>query len=264
MKFLILFKTHLTASHSTDITLAQTRPSTQLGKVRRMPNPASCEMICVSVDSSTTPYFSRGNHIRSRKYPRAMAFADCQHPALVRVQKPAWKEKSPKVSAPSSSARQAGSILQATSLLSKRNGWAYAWINFWIFVMSLLMIWDAGYIFMRPRSLPGGDLRWIWSVYSYMEPVDHLYGKRALDLSDGLLGSIGAINLVETVLNCMYIWKTYLVETPERSAPLYAFTSASMCLAKMIILVARQHFCGWCELRHNEFLPLFWNWIFPT
>lgn len=60
------------------------------------------------------------------------------------------------------------------------------WISFWMFLTTLIVSWgksckivpsrrpsltaplDAGYCFMRPRSLPGGDLSWIWKPYKWV------------------------------------------------------------------------------------------------
>ena len=35
-------------------------------------------------------------------------------------------------------------------------------VLFWFTVSPLVVIWDASFILMRPRSLPGGDLHFIW------------------------------------------------------------------------------------------------------
>lgn len=60
------------------------------------------------------------------------------------------------------------------------------WISFCMFLTTLIVSWgksckivpsrrpsltaplDAGYCFMRPRSLPGGDLSWIWKPYKWV------------------------------------------------------------------------------------------------
>lgn len=60
------------------------------------------------------------------------------------------------------------------------------WISFWMFLTTLIVSWgksckivpsrrpsltpplDAGYCLMRPRSLSGGDLSWIWKPYKWV------------------------------------------------------------------------------------------------
>lgn len=35
-------------------------------------------------------------------------------------------------------------------------------ICFWLFVSTLLVAWDSGFVLLRPRSMPGGDLHYLW------------------------------------------------------------------------------------------------------
>jgi hypothetical protein len=39
------------------------------------------------------------------------------------------------------------------------------WIKFWMGISGFVVLYDAGYVLMRPRSMPGGDLFPIWSPY---------------------------------------------------------------------------------------------------
>jgi uroporphyrin-III C-methyltransferase len=39
------------------------------------------------------------------------------------------------------------------------------WVRTWLLLSSLVVLWDAGYCFARPRSFRGGDLEWIWAPY---------------------------------------------------------------------------------------------------
>ena len=32
----------------------------------------------------------------------------------------------------------------------------------WLILSSLVVIWDAGFVLLRPRTLPGGDLHQFW------------------------------------------------------------------------------------------------------
>ena len=40
-----------------------------------------------------------------------------------------------------------------------------SWIKLWLAASGLLVLYDAGYVLMRPRSMPGGDLSHIWQPY---------------------------------------------------------------------------------------------------
>ena len=48
---------------------------------------------------------------------------------------------------------------------SKSNSTAPIWIKLWLRISGVLVLYDAGYVLMRPRSMPGGDLFPIWQPY---------------------------------------------------------------------------------------------------
>ena len=39
------------------------------------------------------------------------------------------------------------------------------WIPMWLACSSILVLYDAGYVLLRPRTLPGGDLSHLWQPY---------------------------------------------------------------------------------------------------
>lgn len=67
------------------------------------------------------------------------------------------------------------------ALRHKPTGWVVAWF----LLSSILVTWDVGFIFMRPRSFPGGDLSWIWAPYINYYNVDLVYGRKAWDTRNG-------------------------------------------------------------------------------
>ena len=38
----------------------------------------------------------------------------------------------------------------------------YRLIAGWFLLSSIVVVWDAGFILLRPHSLPKGDLEWFW------------------------------------------------------------------------------------------------------
>lgn len=68
----------------------------------------------------------------------------------------------------------------------------YTWITFWFLLTAPVVLWDATYCFMRyvgcvicavssqpterlrPRSMVGGDLHWIWEPYGLYQNVDYV------------------------------------------------------------------------------------------
>lgn len=59
------------------------------------------------------------------------------------------------------------------------------WIIAWFVVSTALVAWDAGYMLMRPRSFPGGDLYWIWKPYTLYAQTDLVYSREAFEAKDG-------------------------------------------------------------------------------
>ncbi|KAF8730059.1 hypothetical protein AX14_005753 [Amanita brunnescens Koide BX004] len=49
----------------------------------------------------------------------------------------------------------------------------YSWITLWFLISTLVVFWDAGYLFLRPRSMKGGDLHWIFEPYGLYQEIDH-------------------------------------------------------------------------------------------
>ncbi|KAG8854287.1 hypothetical protein FRB96_007692 [Tulasnella sp. 330] len=47
-------------------------------------------------------------------------------------------------------------------------------------------------------------------------------------------------------------------------APLAGFTAASMTLAKTMLYVFREYYCGWCGVRQNDLQTLVFLWIVPN
>ncbi|KAF5392225.1 hypothetical protein D9757_001590 [Collybiopsis confluens] len=107
------------------------------------------------------------------------------------------------------------------------------WISAWFILTAPLMLWDAGYCLMRPRSMVGGDLHWIWPVYEFYGKVDHVYGIKAFEDGEGFANAAG-------------------------------YTGSSMTLAKTVLYVSQEYFCGFCAIGHNALSGMLFYWILPN
>ncbi|KAJ3477357.1 hypothetical protein NLI96_g10515 [Meripilus lineatus] len=163
----------------------------------------------------------------------------------------------------------------------KENGWAtpsgtlkhshaattmsvktYTWVSLWFLITAPIIFWDAGYCFMRPRSMLGGDLHWIWKPYEIYQNVDLVYGIPALERGDGFTNAQSALNIVETFMNLGYLYLAHIAATPV--APLLGFASAVMTLSKTVLYWAQEYYCGGCAVGHNDWKTLFVYWIVPN
>lgn len=93
----------------------------------------------------------------------------------------------------------------------------------WLTVSLPLVLWDTGYVFLRPHSMPGGRFHFpVWHLYALYGTVDYVYGWPAWEGHDGFTAAQSSLNVAETL---MYIY--YLVAIFQTSAKnLYTFSDA--------------------------------------
>ncbi|KAH8103332.1 hypothetical protein BXZ70DRAFT_925072 [Cristinia sonorae] len=138
----------------------------------------------------------------------------------------------------------------------------HTWISFWFALTIPVIFWDAGYCFMRPRSMVGGDLHWIWSPYALYQDIDYVYGLPALQRGDGFTNAQSLLNIIENFMNIYYLYLAHVAESPV--APVLGFASAIMTLSKTFLYWAQEYYCGGCAVGHNDFKTLFFLWIVPN
>ncbi|CAL1711044.1 unnamed protein product [Somion occarium] len=139
---------------------------------------------------------------------------------------------------------------------------ARTWISLWFLLTIPVIFWDAGYCFLRPRSMKGGDLHWIWKPYELYQEVDYVYGTHALERGDGFTNAQSLLNIVENFMNIGYLYLAHIVESPV--APLLGFASAVMTLSKTVLYWAQEYYCGGCAVGHNDLKTLIVYWIIPN
>ena len=77
----------------------------------------------------------------------------------------------------------------------------------WLLLSLPLVIWDTGYVLLRPHSMPGGSLHSpLWIPYALYGTVDYIYGWPAFEARNGFTSAQGVMNLVETALYGGYVW----------------------------------------------------------
>ncbi|PPQ79099.1 hypothetical protein CVT25_002892 [Psilocybe cyanescens] len=135
----------------------------------------------------------------------------------------------------------------------------YTWISLWFLITAPIILWDASYVLMRPRSMEGGDLRWFWSGFDMYERIDTVYSVKGYHEKAGFAPAAAISNLIETSLNLAYLYAVYIL--PSNTAPLFGFTGASLTLLKTTIWILQEYFCGRCsrsELNDPSEILKFW------
>ncbi|KAK5165953.1 uncharacterized protein LTR77_008877 [Saxophila tyrrhenica] len=91
-------------------------------------------------------------------------------------------------------------------------GWSHTPSNFtllWLAISLPLVIWDTGYVLLRPLSMPGGSLSKIWYPYGMYGTVDYVYGFKAYNAHEGWTAAQGISNAFETAAYMVYLYMVY-------------------------------------------------------
>ncbi|KAJ9478191.1 ADIPOR-like receptor IZH2 [Pseudozyma hubeiensis] len=139
-------------------------------------------------------------------------------------------------------------------------------VSAWLFLSSFVVAWDVGYILLRPRSMLGGDLHWLWSPYALYMNIDYVYGLPSWDSKDGFPAAQSLMNVGESIINLFYIYLVHVKATPEALAvaPVYGLVTVIMTLSKTFLYVLNDFCCGWCKTGHNDWYTLIVYWILPN
>jgi hypothetical protein len=70
------------------------------------------------------------------------------------------------------------------------------------------------------------------------------------------------LNIIETLLNIIYLYLAHVVQWPP--ATIIGFVSAAMTLAKTVLYWLQEYYCGYCAVGHNTFWRLMFFWIIPN
>ncbi|GAP88475.1 putative C6 transcription [Rosellinia necatrix] len=150
---------------------------------------------------------------------------------------------------------------------------------FWLAVSVPLVIWDCGYVLLRPRTMPGGDLHWpLWAPYELYGQIDYVYGWKAFHAKSGFTGAQGLLNVVETLMYIYYALAYYrhavavggsggrkaLVGRKAAVAVLVAFSASVMTLSKTVLYWLCEYYSGYDNIGHNSLQDLIFLWIIPN
>lgn len=75
----------------------------------------------------------------------------------------------------------------------------------WLVFSIPLVIWDTGYVLLRPHSMPGGALHKVWAPYALYGAVDYIYGWPAYKGRNGFTSAQASLNVVETLCYLFYL-----------------------------------------------------------
>lgn len=103
-----------------------------------------------------------------------------------------------------------------------------SWLVYWVAISTAIVCWDFTFVLMRPDSLPGGKLNWLYAPYNLYISIDKRYGDMEdsfglaqtwLNVGECSLAIIGLMLnrarnpsalLVILIMQTMTFWKTVL------------------------------------------------------
>ncbi|EPE36736.1 hypothetical protein GLAREA_08899 [Glarea lozoyensis ATCC 20868] len=178
---------------------------------------------------------------------------------------------------------------------SRKGKWAHTPSNLtllWLFISLPLVIWDTGYVMLRPYSMPGGILHWpLWKPYDLYGRVDYVYGWKAYNEHNGFTGAQGFLNIVETAMYGFYLYVLFVYGRQSaakgRGAPgpksvgwfgeqryvdgekgalavLVGFSAAVMTVSKTVLYWLNEYYGGFENIGHNKPFDLILLWIIPN
>lgn len=89
------------------------------------------------------------------------------------------------------------------------NRWVHtpsAAVTTWLIFSIPLVLWDSGYVLLRPHSMPGNKLHSpLWTPYALYGTIDHIYGWPAFNARNGFTAAQTVLNLVESAAYIYYL-----------------------------------------------------------
>lgn len=95
------------------------------------------------------------------------------------------------------------------------------WLVAWLIIASPVVVWDFSFLLLRPSSLPGGDLHWLFQPYSLYIEIDRRYN----DMEDTFGLAQAWMNAVEVLLSYVAVIMHFRGDTRSR---LLAFMTLTM------------------------------------
>ncbi|OBT59962.1 hypothetical protein VE03_10523 [Pseudogymnoascus sp. 23342-1-I1] len=160
----------------------------------------------------------------------------------------------------------------------------------WLAVSLPLVLWDAGYVLLRPHSMPGGKYHWLlWAPYELYGKTDYIYGWKAYNEKNGFTAALAFMNLIETAGYFTYLglllkfgkhsvahgrgepnnpgWlgkQRSLTGEKAACAALVGYSSAILTLAKTMLYWLNEYYSGFENIGHNTLPDLILLWIIPN
>lgn len=127
----------------------------------------------------------------------------------------------------------------------------------WMVVSFAVVLWDASYVMLRPQSMEGGSLAWLYGPYQ----LYILHDERYANQGDSFVLSQAIVNLVEIAVG---IGALLLHMQGSPRCNLWAHASLSMTLGKTILYFTMEAVEGWANTWHGSIVDMLLYFIIPS
>ena len=130
---------------------------------------------------------------------------------------------------------------------------------YWLFFSTLVVVWDASFLLLRPASMPDGPLGMGWAfAYRIYLAIDHSYA----DLANTTAEALAVMSVLEACGVFVALWADQ--GGRGRLAHLLAMVVVSLTSAKTMLFILIEGMHGWSYIDHNEWLPLLFGYVIPN
>ncbi|MBA3661057.1 MAG: hypothetical protein H0W64_04995 [Gammaproteobacteria bacterium] len=133
-----------------------------------------------------------------------------------------------------------------------------SWIVVWLILSMMIILWDSGFLFSRPASLPGGSLAWVWLPYAKYITIDPSY----TDLHNDFLVAQQIMSLLEIAIGIIALYYNYRCK--GNRAILFAFSALLLTGTKTILVFLLEAVSGFKNIGHNSGYDLLLFYIMPN
>ncbi|KAL9941001.1 hypothetical protein V8E36_000489 [Tilletia maclaganii] len=154
----------------------------------------------------------------------------------------------------------------ASTVIADRIHKPRTWITLWLAISSIVVLWDCGYMLLRPHSMKGGKWFALWAPYELYASVDKEYAIEAYYANEGFPPAQSIMSLPETALNFIYVYLVTISTSQQGRAiaPIIGLTATVMTAAKTILFFLVDWACGYCKTGHNGMFKWVVIYVMPN
>lgn len=132
------------------------------------------------------------------------------------------------------------------------------WIRLWCVISSAVVLWDVAFVLLRPMSMAGGSLAFIWVPYQKYVTIDHSYA----DLENGFVRAQALMSLLEIAVLAAGLAAHR--RGANALATLLVFAVSTLTAAKTLLILLIEGVTGLSHVGHNPPSDLVWMYLVPN